>query len=174
MPRFFNRIKSSIIMVTGAALSLSNPAQAQDSSRACERWLCMPGSTTVEVFLNGSNPFSAGCITPYLDYAFWRVPNPFQAAMTNFENCIRSDYSNRHPEIRVRSDVDRPGFFGGSWEEYELEVFENGRKKGELKFEHHENRAFQFIIQDDPRRRVVRDVESSGEFGRDFLFPLGR
>ena len=76
--------------------------------------------------------------------------------------------------MRIRSDVDRPGFFGGSWEEYEVEVFENGRKKGEIKFEHHENRLLPFITQDDRRRPAVRDVESSGEFGHDFLFPLGR
>ena len=53
-------------------------------------------------------------------------------------------------------------------------VFENGRKKGEIKFEHHENRLLPFITQDDRRRPAVRDVESSGEFGHDFLFPLGR
>jgi len=163
---------SSTVIAGVATLSMANYAQAQSSSNACERWLCMPASTVLEI-AKGSNPTNANCFVPYLDYTV-RVVLPWRSAMTNFENCIDSDYYDRHPEMEVKGDVDTPGFFGGNWEEYELEVFENGIKRGEVKFDHHKNRVFLFISQDDPKKRVVRDVKSNGDFGNTLMFPLGR
>lgn len=166
--KFSLLFKSSLASVFAFALISSNKAYAQDSSSAaCEMWLCMPGSR-IDSLLAGSNPIGAGCVSPYFSNYIWRVANPFQSAMTNFENCIENDYYDRFPEMDIRSDVDRPGFFGGSWEKYEVEVYENGRKRGEFSFRHHENRVF--TVPEDRRRPAVDRVRRSGDFSN--LFPF--
>lgn len=160
-------LKTATASIFAISVITSDHAYAEDgASLDCAMWLCMPGSR-LDALVVGSNPIGAGCLSPYFKYLL-RVGLPFQSAMTDYENCIDRDYYRRHPEMEIKSDVDTPGLFGGSWEDYEVEVFENGIKKGEWTFEHHERRAM--TIPEDPRRRAVRRNRRSGDFSG--LFPF--
>lgn len=168
-------LKTAVTTVFTFTAITGTKVHAQDSSSsACEMWLCLPAYQNIasrNPFLTPAERFgvlSANCGSAYRGYALRTLDNiVFTTALPDFDGCMANGYFDRHPEMDIRSRARRSRIIGTNWERYEIEVRENGVKKGEWEFQHRHNRQ---VFPEDPRRPAIRRESREGDFSN--LFPF--